>query len=275
MILCSRLDQRAYLSPTLLTGASMPKLSKQRFVTLLAAIIIVTVTAGNFGGRSAAGANPDLTRSRSENPMNNHPYAGMWVTADGYIRHELLANGRYDEARGRRQSAYQGRYEVRGNHIDYWDDTGFTADGIFVQRMSCITPAWCSIASDRSISWTERHPGSAPAESTIGPCATPREWKCRVRLSKALSSTIPPPCARPHVSGSASLACRAGCAARSRTRRSGASAPALIRGCGRNLALLRELDAAASKTRAFIDFVAEASNANPSTRDLPGARVER
>ena len=27
---------------------------------------------------------------------------------------------------------YQGRYEVRGTHIDYWDDTGFTADGTFV-----------------------------------------------------------------------------------------------------------------------------------------------
>jgi hypothetical protein len=56
----------------------------------------------------------------------------MWVTTDGYIRHELLPNGRYDEARGGRKSDYQGRYEVRGNHIDYWDDTGFTADGTFV-----------------------------------------------------------------------------------------------------------------------------------------------
>lgn len=28
----------------------------------------------------------------------------------------------------------QGRYEVRGNHIDYWDDTGFTADGTFVSQ---------------------------------------------------------------------------------------------------------------------------------------------
>lgn len=61
----------------------------------------------------------------------NHPYIGMWVTADGRIRQELLPNGRYDEARGTRKSAYQGRYEVRGNHIDYWDDTGFTADGEF------------------------------------------------------------------------------------------------------------------------------------------------
>lgn len=64
--------------------------------------------------------------------MADHPYVGMWVTKDGYIRHELLANNRYDEARGERESAYQGRYQVTGNHIEYWDDTGFTADGEFI-----------------------------------------------------------------------------------------------------------------------------------------------
>lgn len=58
-------------------------------------------------------------------------YIGMWVTADGYIRHELLPNGRYDEARGSRTSAYRGNYQVSGNHIDYQDDTGFVADGEF------------------------------------------------------------------------------------------------------------------------------------------------
>lgn len=63
---------------------------------------------------------------------NSHPYVGMWVTADGYIRHELLPNGRYDEARGDRKSAYQGSYTIEGNHIEYVDDTGFTADGDFV-----------------------------------------------------------------------------------------------------------------------------------------------
>lgn len=54
---------------------------------------------------------------------------GMWVTADGYIRQELRADGRYDEARGARRSAYTGRYTVSGNHLDYVDDTGFTATG--------------------------------------------------------------------------------------------------------------------------------------------------
>lgn len=58
-------------------------------------------------------------------------YIGMWVTANGHIRHELLPDNRYDEARGNRKSAYQGSYKVAGNHIDYKDDTGFTADGEF------------------------------------------------------------------------------------------------------------------------------------------------
>lgn len=64
--------------------------------------------------------------------VNSHPYVGMWVTSDGLIRHELLPNGRYDEARGDHESAYQGTYTVKGNHLEYVDDTGFNADGDFV-----------------------------------------------------------------------------------------------------------------------------------------------
>jgi Agrobacterium tumefaciens protein Atu4866 len=61
-----------------------------------------------------------------------HLYVGMWVTEDGRIRQELLPNGRYDEARGAREKAYVGRYEITGTRIYYWDDSGFTADGEFV-----------------------------------------------------------------------------------------------------------------------------------------------
>ncbi|MBB4196063.1 hypothetical protein GGE45_006161 [Rhizobium aethiopicum] len=68
----------------------------------------------------------------SENTMQQHPYVGIWVTDDGRVRHELLPDNRYDEARGSRESAYRGRYEITGTHIEYWDDTGFTADGDFV-----------------------------------------------------------------------------------------------------------------------------------------------
>ncbi|WP_159929391.1 MULTISPECIES: Atu4866 domain-containing protein [Nocardia] len=58
-----------------------------------------------------------------------HPYVGMWVTADGRIRQELLASGRYEEERDGRKRAYTGRYTVTGAHIDYHDDLGFTATG--------------------------------------------------------------------------------------------------------------------------------------------------
>ncbi|NKL38390.1 hypothetical protein GFL49_32740 [Rhizobium leguminosarum bv. viciae] len=61
-----------------------------------------------------------------------NPFVGMWVTEDGYIRQKLLSNGRYDEARGPRESAYQGCYQITGQHIEYRDDTGFTADGEFI-----------------------------------------------------------------------------------------------------------------------------------------------
>jgi hypothetical protein len=58
-------------------------------------------------------------------------YIGMWVSKDGQIRHELLPNMRYEEARGNRKSAYQGSYNVVGDHIEYKDDTGFAAHGEF------------------------------------------------------------------------------------------------------------------------------------------------
>ena len=97
----------------------------QSFALALAACAIFIATSEVY-----ATMNSKLNASATI--QQNHPYAGMWVTADGYVRHNLLPNGRYDEARGRRESAYQGRYEVRGNHIDYWDDTGLTAAGDFI-----------------------------------------------------------------------------------------------------------------------------------------------
>jgi hypothetical protein len=73
------------------------------------------------------------TQARSLKQQNNtQPFVGLWVTSDGFIRQELLPNGRYDEARGQQRSAYQGRYEITGTHIQYWDDSGFTADGDFI-----------------------------------------------------------------------------------------------------------------------------------------------
>jgi Agrobacterium tumefaciens protein Atu4866 len=75
--------------------------------------------------------NQNRTMQENKTIEETKDYIGMWVTKNGYIRHELLPNNRYDEARGNRKSAYQGSYKVTDNHIDYKDDTGFTADGDF------------------------------------------------------------------------------------------------------------------------------------------------
>lgn len=82
------------------------------------------LVAATLAAQPATAKETDMTAT--------HPYVGMWVTDDGRIRHELLPNGRYVEARGARERAYEGRYEVTGTHIEYWDDTGFTADGDFI-----------------------------------------------------------------------------------------------------------------------------------------------
>jgi hypothetical protein len=42
-----------------------------------------------------------------------------------------VPNGRYDEALASKKSGYQGRYWLESDHIEYVDDTGFTAVGDF------------------------------------------------------------------------------------------------------------------------------------------------
>lgn len=78
-----------------------------------------------------AAARRKIEARRRDIGMAEHNYAGLWISGDGYVRHELLPNGRYVEARGTREKAYEGEYRVSGDHIDYKDATGITADGDF------------------------------------------------------------------------------------------------------------------------------------------------
>ena len=95
-----------------------------RFMLAAAFVAVLATTFGAIGNHQIA--QKEVTMSTEA-----HSYAGLWVTDDGRIRHQLLPNGRYDEARGTRESAYQGQYWIEGNRIEYLDDTGFTADGEF------------------------------------------------------------------------------------------------------------------------------------------------
>ncbi len=87
----------------------------------------IGLAAGGSFLATAFGRRSDTSRSN----VAPHGFAGLWVTEDGEIRHELLPNGRYVEARGRREAAYRGRYWIDGRRILYLDDSGFEADGRF------------------------------------------------------------------------------------------------------------------------------------------------
>ncbi|MBY5587515.1 Atu4866 domain-containing protein [Rhizobium leguminosarum] len=109
----------------------MLRIFKSPLLQFLTVVTLAGAATSSFGADTVKHRETQQQQT-SENRMQQHPYVGMWVTDDGRVRHELLPNGRYDEARGSRESAYRGRHEVTGSHIEYWDDTGFTADGDFV-----------------------------------------------------------------------------------------------------------------------------------------------
>lgn len=103
-----------------------------KMLPIFATAALVTSAVLLPGQKGLAQMNP--SQPAVSQITQDHPYVGMWMTEGGHIRHELLPNNRYVEARGTREKAYQGRYKVTGSYIEYWDDTGFTADGNFVDE---------------------------------------------------------------------------------------------------------------------------------------------
>ncbi|MEU9558578.1 Atu4866 domain-containing protein [Streptomyces fumanus] len=63
--------------------------------------------------------------------LTGDPRVGVWIDRTDFLHQELTADGRYDETRGGRPHAYQGRYWIDGDRIDYLDDLGFWAFGEF------------------------------------------------------------------------------------------------------------------------------------------------
>lgn len=55
---------------------------------------------------------------------------GSWLSPDGYIRLDLLPDGRYEESWGKRNNAYAGRYAVlNASLLHFSDESGFDVHG--------------------------------------------------------------------------------------------------------------------------------------------------
>ncbi|WP_405975097.1 Atu4866 domain-containing protein [Streptomyces sp. NBC_00988] len=63
--------------------------------------------------------------------LTGSPRIGVWIDENDFLHQELTPDGRYDETRGGRPHAYEGRYWIDGDRIDYLDDLGFWAFGEF------------------------------------------------------------------------------------------------------------------------------------------------
>ena len=102
--------------------------------------IAIAAQTGTLEAQHGKIAGSASTAAEKASDMTNQSFVGMWVTSDGHIRLELLPNGRYDEARGTRKSAYTGSYTVEENQIYFVDDSGFTATGSVVDGVLTAGP---------------------------------------------------------------------------------------------------------------------------------------
>ena len=75
-------------------------------------------------------------------------HVGRWVTRDGYIKKELFADGKFDEARGERKNISGGNYTIKGNKIIYSNGNGHRAEadlsnGLMYERGYIFYPESC------------------------------------------------------------------------------------------------------------------------------------
>ncbi|MEV7394242.1 Atu4866 domain-containing protein [Streptomyces sp. NPDC091215] len=68
---------------------------------------------------------------RAATKLTGSPRVGVWIDRNDFLHQELTADGRYNETRGGRPHACQGRYWIDGDRIDYLDDLSFWAYGEF------------------------------------------------------------------------------------------------------------------------------------------------
>jgi hypothetical protein len=99
-----------------------------------ARLVDMVMTGGSikvWGGQPLGKDEQSPNGTEQATAAAGHSFVGMWVDDNDFVRQELLPDGRYDEARRDRPSAFQGQYWISGNRVDYLDDLGFWAFGEF------------------------------------------------------------------------------------------------------------------------------------------------
>jgi Agrobacterium tumefaciens protein Atu4866 len=57
---------------------------------------------------------------------------GMWITGDGQVQRDVRADGRFVERNAvSDKPTREGRYEIVGDKVAYYDDAGVRSDGVY------------------------------------------------------------------------------------------------------------------------------------------------
>ncbi len=96
-----------------------------------AAVLIAKGRVLRWAGRDLGAPSHSGGGGLQVQELSGDPRLGVWIDESDFLHQELTADGRYDETRGGRSHAFQGRFWISGDRIDYVDDLGFWAFGEF------------------------------------------------------------------------------------------------------------------------------------------------
>ena len=117
------------------------------------------------GARAAApslqAAQITESRAKGADTMNAHSFVGMWVTADGHIRHELLPERPLRRGPRQQEERLSGPLHHHGQSYRLYrrhEDCQPILTANFIDGVPALTREWCSTGNDDPEEWPALRP---------------------------------------------------------------------------------------------------------------------
>jgi hypothetical protein len=96
------------------------------------AVVFSMIAAFGIFGKAFGDTVKRKQEVRAEEVDTLNRLVGMWITGDGQVQREVRADGRFVERNAViDRPTRQGRYEIDGDKVAYYDDAGLRSDGVY------------------------------------------------------------------------------------------------------------------------------------------------
>jgi hypothetical protein len=96
------------------------------------AVVFSMIAAFGIFGKAFGDTVKRKQEVRAEEVDTLNRLVGMWITGDGQVQREVRADGRFVERNAViDRPTRQGRYEIDGDKVAYYDDAGARSDGLY------------------------------------------------------------------------------------------------------------------------------------------------